>query len=220
MSPGLFFCGVSPLAARIKRRIADKSVCRYTDFMENPNNLNTGDQEFKHVGKMDAEVTASKNMPKAYDLYQDVESGALVGELPKNHPNENLYFENKIKNLDINLNNLSEDELKKILTQDNLKICLIQGHDTIEAEIWHYNVAHGGDVYCLSRKGTKDIDFSFINSPRFFEVRAIDKNKLQLFSIDDSKGRKSKVVSISFYEIPKGYEELVEQKKALDVVLP
>lgn len=57
--------------------------------MEKPN-LNIGNQEFQRVGEMKSEETGSMYAPESFNLYQDTQDGALMGELPKDHPVEKI----------------------------------------------------------------------------------------------------------------------------------
>ncbi len=89
----------------------------------------TRDQTFKKVGTLKAEKTDLKHAPKNFDLYQDTESGALIGKLPDNHPSEKLTeemkqrsLEDQIESLDIDLTTLSGEEIHDLLRNGNPRL--------------------------------------------------------------------------------------------------
>ena len=96
-------------------------------------NITIGDQEFQKVGEIKSEPTKSHHTPKSYDLYQDVDSGSLVGKLPVGYLNNN--FEAEIKNyqdtlnklrhnneLQMDLSRFTEKDIVSMLSDENIKI--------------------------------------------------------------------------------------------------
>lgn len=105
------------------------------EFSEDKN-ITIGDQEFQKVGEMKSEPTEERYTPKSYDLYQDVDSGALVGKLPEDYPNDSLMKKidgkkfqetlSKLRNnlpLDMNLpRHVSSVGLPALLRDENIKM--------------------------------------------------------------------------------------------------
>lgn len=57
--------------------------------------MKIGNQKFEKVGEMKSDETGLRTSPKSFDLYQDTKNGALMGELPENHPVKRQARENK-----------------------------------------------------------------------------------------------------------------------------
>ncbi len=190
--------------------------------MENPNNINIGDQEFQHVGKMEAEATALKNAPKTYDLYQDTESGALAGKLPEGHPDAGLYFESKIENLDIDLSAMTNKDIQKLLEDESIKIYgSVNGGSKEEL----YSFRGGFGNHFIANKATieatdtkKEYNVKGGIQINVADITVRGKNKIDLFQLGNSSIRYSNTpntsATLSFYEIPEGYKQLAESKKA------
>lgn len=98
-----------------------------------PNKITINGQDFQKVGNMNSEMTGVQHFPKKYDLYQDKENGALMGEIPAHYLNTrppdvlsaHKHLEEckeKAKKLDIDLRKLSSEEIKELLENPGVKL--------------------------------------------------------------------------------------------------
>ncbi len=206
--------------------------------METPkheqSNITIGEQEFQKVGNMNSEPTDLRSTPKNYDLYQDTESGALMGEIEESR-HESWEIEKKIENLDIDLTGIKQKDLVNFLI-DNQKDIKIYGsyklknrHTGAVSEfplqklsiIPNYPDVPSYDEYCMlvTEKDRQYLGIPF-ERERYDSIK-IEKNKISERGTTRSRkpfyatdGDSDYEFSFSFYEIPEGLKELMEKKEA------
>ncbi len=193
----------------------------------NSENIVINNQEFQKVGNMNSVTSDQKHAPKNYDLYQDTESGALMGEIPEDRRNS-FEIEKKIESLDIDLTTAKPEDLVNFII-DHKKDIKIYGSyvltNRITGKVTEFPPQKllilpchpdkpSYDEYCML---VAEKDRKYLGIP--FERLRYDDLKIEKNTVSENgKSRLNDDIwyqfFFSFYEIPEGLLGLMEKREA------